>query len=357
MLALERWGEDRFLPMVMLAQIAVNSVNECYELIKLARANSLSVCDAEGKTDVRQWQRLYRQPITLQAVVCNLLSAPEDVRYPEADREFRGIRQLARCELRGAIEKSLTGQITNREKAVGERLLRRIYRRSHLPLLSRIVAGEEEYPAKPCEWLGNPEFLFFIGVVAPCLLEYQTTPWKLYRAATQGKFEALEKLVRLDPLILSEDRIKSLVYRMQRTNAVGLQILYAAQLKRNSKPVTIHDVKYLLGGWLMRLSQEWQAVLDGQPLIEIIEAQVSSAKRAEALRWVKNAKAQNARRRIKCRLTSPDIQALFDAVYKDSGRGKFDPDFRKQRKSIYRTLDRNAKLWGSLRIGNKKRAA
>lgn len=358
MLAQERWGEDRYLPMVMLAQVAANSAVDCYELANLARKQSLLKLDRNERVTRETWQRLYRNPAALQAALVQLEFASEEGPKPELETEFRRGRYSARMTLRECLKTAWSGKQTQRDVAALERLVGRYYRRTHLRDIARKIHGEDE-PAPPSvtEWLSNAECLFFMGIVVPCLLEYQVMPSKLYRAATQGDFAALEKLMRLDSEIGSDERIGNVTHRMRRNNAEGLKLLNNARNEGIKKKLTLAQVKYLIAGWLLTSSQNLQAVLDGEALFEAIEGKATPEKRADILKWIKNVKSQTARRRIKCRLTVPDIQLLFHAVYEDAGRGKFDPDFQKEPKTLYRLVSRNAALWPGLRKGNKTRAA
>jgi hypothetical protein len=48
---------------------------------------------------------------------------------------------------------------------------------------------------------------FYFLVYAPCLLFYETSPGKLYRNALKGDAATIEKLVKVDPLILHDPAI------------------------------------------------------------------------------------------------------------------------------------------------------
>ena len=132
----------------------------------------------------------------------------------------------------------------------------------------------------------NMESSFFVLVTVPCWLIYRTSPTRLYRKARQGNFDALEKLLSLDPLMLHDPTIGKQIQKFRLNNKSGkYENLLAATLKDHHLNVTPQQMKYAAGGLLSAF-----AVV------------------------------------MKQKLTAPDIQKLFNAVSNDFDGKLYDPD-------------------------------
>jgi hypothetical protein len=59
-------------------------------------------------------------------------------------------------------------------------------------------------------------FVFFIFV--PCLMIFQESPYKLYRQAIAGDIDSIEKLLKLDPLLLNNPEIGKHIQHLRFTN-------------------------------------------------------------------------------------------------------------------------------------------
>lgn len=121
------------------------------------------------------------------------------------------------------------------------------------------------------------ESSFFVLVTVPCWLLYQIHPGRLYRKARQGNFDALQKLLNLDPLMIHDPMIGKQIQKLRFKNkSRQYEKLFEILLKKSTIHVTPQQMKYAIGGFLSALAQL-----------------------------------------LKIRLTAPDIQKLFDAVSLD----------------------------------------
>jgi hypothetical protein len=98
----------------------------------------------------------------------------------------------------------------------------------------------------------NMESSFFVLVTVPCWLIYRTSPTRLYRKARQkDNFDALEKLLSLDPLMLHEPTIGKRIQELRLTNKSSkYEKLLEASLKDHHLNVTAQQMKYAAGGLL-----------------------------------------------------------------------------------------------------------
>jgi hypothetical protein len=118
---------------------------------------------------------------------------------------------------------------------------------------------------------------FFVLVTVPCWLLYQIHPSRLYRKARQGNFDALQKLLNLDPLMIHDPMIGKQIQRLRFKNkSRQYERLFEILLKESTIHVTPQQMKYALGGFLSAFAQI-----------------------------------------LHVRLTAPDIHRLFDAVALD----------------------------------------
>jgi len=357
MLAIEKWGEGKYKPMVMLAQVVAVSAESCFELIKLVRTKPPLSLPVAGNIDFDEWRRLYRRHTPVQAAMLQALVEPDDPDGVEqATLQIRPMRAELRNGLREAVRYALTQGLTSRELRQSERLVERYYRRTHLPMVASMIRDEDE-STTGAGWVGRADFMFFVTVALPCWHLFNTSPWVLYREATSGNTNALERLLRVDPLLVGDTRIDAQLQRIFKRNRELHAGLMKAAGEGVKKEIHLSDVKFLLGGLLLRISAEWEEWLNGERLIEEIDHRVPSHKRAGFVKWAKEVRKHAARHPSHCRLTAPDVRGLFDAIAIDRGLGPIDRDFIGETASVSKRLRRNAVLWPSLWKADKKRAA
>lgn len=358
MLAIEEWGRGRFKPMAMLAHVVAASAKECHQLILESRGPWLLSREEASGIRPKAWLDLYRQPFRVEAAITQFMDAPSVQqrmaelvdRWPLFRRQLDGILAAV---IRDAATKGVSQKLIERSK----RYIDRVYNWVHLPSMRRMLQSDESPPAEFRQWLGKPEIVFFMSVVMPCWLEYQQTPWVLFQQARRGEFHALEKLIRLDSEGDKDDRLESVVFRLRVRNPAQHQLLQEARSEGRKTPISLTDVKYSLGGLLMKWSTELQAMLQGELFFKILEARTSPQHHGTLRKWIKMKRKQAERNGMKCRLKAPDINWLFNAIAKDSGPCLNDPDFCGQPNSIYKRLERNAKPWPSLWETDISRAA
>jgi hypothetical protein len=362
MLVIEEWGAAKFKPIVMLAQMVAASAGECHQVILESRRPSKVFRDRLAEIHPNAWLRLYRQPLNIEAMVLELLRSEAE---PQLTGDILGHWPELRSELvvsvENAIRKRLTKWLTTGmpPKVIErcDRYMDRVYERDHLPQMRSLLQGETALATESPNWLYRPEFLFFMSVAMPCWLEYGKQPWELFQQARRGDFHVLENLIRLDPEVDKEQTLKGIVFRMRRENPAQYKLLNKARAEGRRTPITLADIKYSLGGLLMRWSKEIQGIIRGELCFRALEANTAVEYRSAMRKRIKAAREATERTGVKCWLKAPDIKALFDAIAKDSGQGLVDADFAGQPNSIYKRLDRNAKHWPSLQETDISRAA
>lgn len=186
-------------------------------------------------------------------------------------------------------------------------------------------------------------------------MEYHQRPWQLYRQASRGDIDALEKLLRLDSMLLSDPAIGRQLFRLRKHNSAAEKLLLQADSEGRNSKLTLADVKFSLAGLIQKLSQELNRVASREFFEPILLEHTQPAHRLAMRRWIKRQRDRIRRlRRPKFALTAADIRRLFDAVAQDSEGKAIDTDFSQQEPhSFYKRVIRNAKLWPNLYDSDK----
>lgn len=120
----------------------------------------------------------------------------------------------------------------------------------------------------------NPlELSFYLFVATPCWTLYRTSPTLLYRKARQGDFDALEKLLRLDQLLLHDPTIgKQIIsYRFNHSSSKYRKLLDAAT-KAPKGSGSLKNILLSQVSLLSAISHLTVKPLTPQDLFELVEA-------------------------------------------------------------------------------------
>ena len=158
------------------------------------------------------------------------------------------------------------------------------------------------------------ESSFFMLVLTPCWLLYREHPTRLYRKARLGEPDALEKLLRLDPLMLHDPAIGRRIQVLRFTNkTAAYQNLLEAPLKPPKARISRKKMKYVTAGLISCLSSL-----------------------------------------IKKPLTEPEIRALFDAVAQDADGSPIDTDLPDSPEAFAKAINRDRAFWLQMFHPDKK---
>ena len=97
----------------------------------------------------------------------------------------------------------------------------------------------------------TPEVIFFLKIWIPCLLFYGESVPTILRRARQGNYDDIEKLLKLDPSIIHDSRIKEIHHKATVAKERGKinRMTKALQLKPRMK-ADIRKVRYNMAGLL-----------------------------------------------------------------------------------------------------------
>lgn len=345
------WGRNRFQPMVIFAHTVAMNVEACHEIIIRSRQGLIQPESQGGQFSRAAWLECYRRASSVEAVLLQCLEAPE--RIEECDyvkQEWPGLRRTLRAELRNLPR-------DERNRKLSERYLNLVYRAHLRDVEKRLQGHEDEVPDNAGAWFDKPELVFFLSVAAPCLLKNGCWPAELMGQAWRGDFEALEKLLRLDPIVATERHVADQLFRLQSMNPDRHRLLLQAKADGRTKTITLPDLKFSLAGLLSKWSHEFEGILRGELLFDLMPRYALRGRLAEVERWIKRERKRRQRERHGCSLTAPAIRKLFDAIAYDTGRGLIDRDLPQEEEAFRKRVHRNMSAWPSLRNWDKIRAA
>lgn len=155
------------------------------------------------------------------------------------------------------------------------------------------------------EKMGVVEAGFYYLVAIPCWVLYQEYPTRLYRKARLGDCASLEKLIRLDPLIIHDPSIGKQVQALRLLNKRSAYGLLIDAIHKKPKPkINRKKIKYAFAGYISAFSAAVKAPLD-----------------------------------------EPQIRALFDAVAQDYLKKPIDTDLPNSPETFSKAIQRNRKPW------------
>ena len=154
--------------------------------------------------------------------------------------------------------------------------------------------------------VNETEACFFILVMVPCLVLYQTFPRILYQDALNGDIKALENLLRMDRRILHDPEIGK-----------QLEIIH-------SKSITVHD----------------KLIKDS---LELPKPKITRRRILDAIAGFISALAVQMQQE----LTEPKIRDLFDSMSRDKN-GADDEDLMSTPETFYQAIRRSRKKWLAL---------
>lgn len=246
-LEIDKWAQGKPLFLAILCQQMASSSDILHEILSSARYQE----HIRGlpEANPKDWLKLYRSHRRQEK--CSIT----------AFRELGGVvadsAELYKY-LRSRSRKTQTTIPDQEQLAEAEATLVEFYQKNLAHLESELKEHplDEEMKNKVKKYFLNQEFLFLFKVHLPCLLLHGTLPAILFRQARLGNLKAIEKLLRLDKIVLSDPVIMRQAQKLLHTNKhkydsiVAKPFLGVPKFKHSLKSSTT-----LLAGIISRLSQ------------------------------------------------------------------------------------------------------
>jgi hypothetical protein len=176
-------------------------------------------------------------------------------------------------------------------------------------------AGEidEELGTAIIRMFKKPEWEFYSRVWLVCSFFYGEHPAQLMRKARLGYVDAMEKLMRLDKAVISDEKIAGHLNRFYWEKKATYDRLINALRGGVKIKTTTRKIKYFISGLISQLS-----IVLGHTLNE------------------------------------PEIRELFNAISRDQGRGLEDTDLVEGSDDFRRAISRERVFWARVAVADNK---
>ncbi len=307
---IEKWCNNKPYLLAIAAPHIVASSKSCYELL-LKWKSGKQLTDLETPTDLDQWINLYKNHKRVEECLKHLFMQFGEV--AEVAIDFFDLFKLNRKE-----RKRLGSEKFN--QLIREELIKLspeewwelhdmwiAFLKISLDMLENDVLGEldEETIRYIKEMFNQPEILFYIRLQIPCWLFYGELPAFLLRKARLGNIDAIEKMLRLDPSLINDAKIKRIFHNSAWSGKKSTASRISSALtKTPTKRISLKRVKSSAAGLISALAK---------------------------LLYVK--------------LTAPEIRKLFDAVAEMSGQGEIDIDLPESPIGLSKVVQHESQFW------------
>jgi hypothetical protein len=268
---------------------------------------------------VREWMRLYRDHRRVEKVVRENIQGWGEVGEKGEELLSSFMDGLRYVKDVGIEEVKIEMQEANTEEL---RQSFKTTRENWNEFFNRLVAELEltdagEINEEQARWVrqafSGPEWEFFSRVWLVCSFFYGEHPGRLLRKARLGDIEAMEKLLRLDKAVVSDEKIAGHLNRLYWEKKATYDRLIRALRGGVKIKATPKNMKYVIAGLISQLS-----ILLGHKLNE------------------------------------PEIRGLFNAISRDQGRGLEDQDLVQGSDDFRRTISRTQEFWARVSGADKK---
>lgn len=256
MLKVEKWAEGRsFLIALFGPQVAATSqdISEAFAHLKSRQLFGHQL----PLPPLPAWFRIYRSHRRMESFLKAMFSqfshfGPEAVDL--ADTFTKELRKRSRNKI-ALSESPPSAEELSETLTFLQSILTNAFQ--------ELSADFSEAPVDPSKreaflqfWKDNElEMSFFMLVHIPCWLLYKTSPTRLYRKARSGDTKALNKLLRLDALMIHDPSIGRAIQRLryQGNKAAYRKCLEAPLLAPQGK-ISQKRMKYVMAGFLSALA-------------------------------------------------------------------------------------------------------
>lgn len=286
MTAVQKWAKDKPIITQWIAPKLAMLVDDFHEEIRQAKFHRLSNIKFP-QPDLATWHKMYRSSrktfqfvkLIWEVFVGELAECGAQV--IQESKKLRNVDQATLQALMPTSEEwteilSFLRELTDASfAAYEEELADKPLDPAHQEAIKRLL---DEYPL---------ETSFLVFVTVPCWLLYRMPPAFLYRKArqhpqhdTKASLDALDKLLRLDPLMLHDISIGKQIawYRFNSTPSKYKKLI-SATITQPSGAKSRKNILLSLTGFLSAISQHTQKPLTSLDIIELIEAMDQDAKR------------------------------------------------------------------------------
>lgn len=307
------WAKDKKLLIRDTSLVLAGSAEDCFDLLQKLKSGKL-IENILYLPPINQWLNLYRNHRKLyKGVVGAIRSLGSKISkfvdfYEFLIESFNQSKKMTQEEKRREIEKlspEELNKIVDEVRKKGKEFEAWIMALNNGNDLDEDAIDKEKEKKIARKFLQTPEIIFYIRVFIPCFLLYGTYPPYLLWKARHGDDDAIEKLLRLDKSIIDDPKIKEIFHQSAVAKRRSKFDLMSQAIQKAPKiRIEIKTVKYAIAG-----------------LISLASI---------ALRQ---------------KLTAAEINRLFDAIARDSGKGIIDDDLVVTPETFERAVERGRDFW------------
>ncbi len=322
MSAIQKWTQDKHFLLALVAPQIAMGAQDIHLLFKdLKQQKQLN--QAFALPNLSSWFALYRSHRKTTLFLKQLFSgfsvfSSESIDFAEM---LVNVDQVKRELDRPEIKQQLA-QMTSEEKAAQVQKVKDIQTtmlNESFRDLESGIKGELVAPELQVDFLSmftkSLAGQFYLFVAVPCWLLYRDSATNLYRKARLGDYDSLEKLLRLDALLIHDPSIGKQVQQLRiKGKYSAYENLIEFVLKKPKNKITRKKMKYAIAG-----------LISG----------ISSA--------------------IKHPLTEPQIRALFDAIAQDTQKKPIDTDLPDSPETFSKAIQRDRSYWSKLLHPDKRK--
>ncbi|KPK26404.1 MAG: hypothetical protein AMJ61_09140 [Desulfobacterales bacterium SG8_35_2] len=289
MLKIKKWAEDKPKHIALIAQHSVILIETAFKLLYAIKKNAPFIQLLDEIPPYSKWLNYYRNH--------HLIKQYFDTTFLNSDKFF----SLFSNYLNTFPEKP-----THTTQKIDDKNLKEVYQAGLDVIELEFKGNRPEYSPEQKKGFLQAEFIFLLKVFIPCVFLFREHPTKLYRCARLGDLDALDNLLRIDKAILCDHQISRHIYRASlEKNRSNFERLAKAVEGSLSDRLNPQRTKFILAGFLSVFSEK-----------------------------------------LGHRLSAPDIQALFNAVAADMGRGEIiDTDLPDSPEAFSSVVSRERTFW------------
>ena len=219
MLNVEKWAIGKPTLMAMTAIQLVTFSDFLYEVIPQAKERRLF--DRQFPLpDLSVWLKLYKSPHKTFFSFGNMI-----LEFSEQGKSLITLLFAIR-KLRRLLKRNPNYFRDNPPSPEDIRESQKLYKNICNQIFSDFKDELDPQPIHPDEKIRFQKYLegheqelgFFFFLYIPCLLVFQTSPYALYREAVAGDIDSIEKLLRLDPILIHEPAIGQHIQQLRLSN-------------------------------------------------------------------------------------------------------------------------------------------
>ncbi len=289
---LDEWAKDKPILLAIFAQQVAVNAEPCFEFFELFKVGE-RIENYHELPPLKTWLSFYKNHRLLYEYLIKVFKefggigeiGAELAELLSFNRKKR--RQLGSTKFNNKI-KEVIGELSPNEmqQLISEinNFWEDVYNLNLADIKSGINGTEDDgFIKKFKDVLKDHEMLFFIGVWTPCWILYGEFPPTLLRSARLGDIEALEKLIRLDPSVIHDQKIAEYLHQAKsKRNKFEYNHLTRCLQKNPKVKITRAKIKMNFAGLISAMSSALGHRLTAAEIRDLFDAVESDKKRSDS---------------------------------------------------------------------------